>query len=73
MTSFWRGSNVNDQRMMERMMDIWEELSMKIRKKKVASIVLPRMWQVLKNLAIIEHAWGKMWQSLRNLIIMKHA
>jgi protein gp37 len=51
MTSFWKGSNVNDQRMMERMIDRCEELLTKIRKKKVASIVLSRMWQVLKNLA----------------------
>jgi hypothetical protein len=34
MTSFWRGSNVNVQRMMERMMDRYEELLTKIRKKR---------------------------------------
>jgi hypothetical protein len=39
----------------------------------VALIVLPRMWQILKNLATMEHAWGRMWQLLINLITMKRA
>jgi hypothetical protein len=34
MTSFWRGINVNDRRMMERMTNRCEELSTKIIKKR---------------------------------------
>ncbi len=33
-----------------------------ILKREVAFINLPRMCQALRNLAIIEHAWGRAWK-----------
>jgi hypothetical protein len=40
-------------------------------KKGVASIILPRMWQALRSLTMVEHAYERMWRRKRGKAIRR--